>query len=178
MEQAAGSSNSESKQGLSNMKNTKKQRAEIAQEIESSFATNVYPGDDKLVINSEPYEADDVMQDFSGKSWKEINLELAYRHRLSFPLFTLEAFRYYLPGMLIAALEAPAGSAGEILEFIFYSLIPLNDNNNETKRLIDVMSGLNSQQKASIRKFIWFFIETSPQHAKLYKDTADKFWKR
>jgi hypothetical protein len=163
------------------MKNTKKQRAEIAQEIESSFATNVYPGDDKLVINSQHYEADDVMQDFSGKSWKEINLELAYKHRLSFPLFTPEAFRYYLPGMLIAALQAPTGSENnpsEILEFIFYSLIPLNDDNNETKRLFDTMSGLNSQQKASIRKFIWFFIETNPHHAKLYKDKANKLWKR
>jgi hypothetical protein len=162
------------------MQNTKKQREKIAQEIERSFVSNIYPGDDKLIRNSENYEADELIQDFESKSWKEIDLKITYRHRLSLPLFTSEAFCFFLPGLLIATLRAPRSSEynpGEILEFIFYNLIPSNDaDDNEMMWLLGVIDGLNSYQKASIGKFIRFFIETNPEHAKLYKDKAYKLW--
>jgi hypothetical protein len=162
------------------MQGTTNERKEIIEEIEHAFANITYPGDDRLVINPSHYEADDVIQDFKGKRWEEITLELAYKHRLSLPLFTSEAFCFYLPGLLVAALRAPAESKqnpGEILELIFYSLIPLKDESDDTARLFDRIKCFTPQQKASLGKFVRFFIQTNPNLNELYGDAASELWK-
>src|SRR6266498_4179169 len=122
---------------------TETDREQLVQQIENSFDNTQYPEDYRLVLNPEHYEADEIIEDFKGKHWKEITLELAYKHRLSLPLFTSQAFRFYLPGMIIASLQAPAESEqnpGEILEFIFYNLVPENNDNKEIARLSDRIS--------------------------------------
>ncbi|MEO8391665.1 MAG: DUF6714 family protein [Chloroflexota bacterium] len=162
------------------MQEIKNERKDIIQEVELAFANTTYPGDDKLVVNPNHFEADDVIQDFKSKRWEEVTLELAYKHRLSLPLFTSEAFRFYLPGLLVAALKAPAETEqnpGEILEFIFYSLIPLKNEGNDKTKLAARINGFTSQQKASLAKFIRFFIETNPQYKELYGDTVSTLWK-
>lgn len=161
------------------MLDTNKQRKEIIHEIEKAFSGIDYPGDERLVTNIEHYEADEIIEDFKGKSWKEIPLKLVYKHRLSIPLFTPEAFRFFLPGLLIAALKAPVGSEynpGEILEFIFYNLVPVSDEIHETTMLSDRINGFTPQQKASVGRFVWLFIESSPHHNELYKNKVSKFW--
>lgn len=161
------------------MQETKDERKEIIQEVERSFANTTYPGDDKLVMNPNHYEADDVIQDFKGKRWEEITLELAYKHRLSLPLFTSEAFRFYLPGLLVAALQAPdeaEQNPGEVLEFIFYSLIPLKNEDKYQTKLFDRINSFTSQQKASLAKFIHYFTETNPHNKELYGDTVSTLW--
>jgi hypothetical protein len=171
--------NDEQEGRTNNMQDTKKKREEIIEEVERAFAHSVYPGDDRLVITTNHYEADDVIQDFKGKYWAELTVELAYKHRLSLPLFTPEAFRFYLPGLLVAALQASTESeenVGEILEFIFYSLVTLKGEDDNIK-LFDIINGFTSQQKASLAKFIRYFTGTNLYYDALYGDTVRALWK-
>ena len=159
------------------MRDTKREREKIIQEIKNVFADVPYPGDERLVTTLNHFEADEIIEDFKGKSWKEISLELAYKYRLSLPVFTPEAFRFYLPGLLITALQAPATSKynpGEILEFIFYNLVPTGRTAHEMALIDD----FTSQQKMSLSKFVWFFIETNTKHNEIYRDKAIELWKR
>lgn len=151
----------------------------LIQEIQQAFSDVMYPGDDKLVINPNHYEADDVERDFKGKHWKAITLKVLYEHRLSLVLFTPEAFRFYLPAFIIVPLSADIDSKylpGEILEFAFYALIPLNEFGADKDMFLDRLKGLTSQQRSAIAKFVMYFLDSNPIHAKLYRSKAEEFW--
>jgi len=154
---------------------------EVAQEIQIAFADVDLPEVGKLVTNPNHYEADEVIEDFGGKHWNDITLEVAYWHRLSLPLFTPEAFHFYIPAFLVKPLLAPFDSEynpGEILEFAFYSLLPLEDEERyQMKKLLENVKKFTPQQHTAVRKFIEYFLKTNPFLPETYVEKAKKFWK-
>lgn len=151
-------------------------RRQVIAALEHAFAKLPQP-EEPIVVNLTHYEADDVVQDFSGKHWREITLEIAYRHRLSLPLFTPQAFRFYIPGLLIAALQAPFTSeypTGEILEFIFFSLMPHTEH--DVAKLLDIVNGFDTLQKASLEEFVRFIVKGNPYCKQLYNQHGHQVW--
>jgi len=81
--------------------------------IRKAFARTPYPGDGKLVVAraGEDPECDQIAESFRGKTWKDLPAGLIRSYADSLPLFTAEAFRYYLPAYMLASLgsdEEPA----------------------------------------------------------------------
>ena len=68
-------------------------------------------------------ECDGVKDDFSGVEWWSADGALIDKNYEELPLFTLEAFHYYLPAFLLRAVDA-FDPDNEVLEFSIYSLTP------------------------------------------------------
>src|SRR5438270_13812260 len=81
---------------------------ELARQVETAFSDVPYPGDDAIVplYDNEPHcdECANLARTFRSKNWQSVPLEILFLERGSLPLFTAEAFRYYLPAFLRAAL--------------------------------------------------------------------------
>jgi hypothetical protein len=163
------------------MTDIKTLKKEVVQEIQSAFADVKLPEGSKLVTNPNHYEADEVIEDFSGKHWNDITLEVAYWHRLSLPLFTPDAFHVYLPAFLVRPLLAPFDSEYnpfEILELAFYSLIPLEGEAiHNMKQLVENVKKFTPPQKSAIKKFVEYFLQANPHHAQIFGERAKEFWK-
>ncbi|MBA3873067.1 MAG: hypothetical protein H0X30_28370 [Anaerolineae bacterium] len=156
-----------------------KREQELIQQIESAFVDSVRPSDDELIVNPEYDKADKFIQDFKGKTWQDVTLEILYRRRLQLPLFTAQAFRYFLPAFLIAPLRPSSDSkynSDEISEHVFYSLISPAGKFIWTLKLKDIISGLSAKQKLAVTSFIQYFLENNPQIAALYADQVKSFW--
>ena len=78
------------------------------------------------ITSHECEECDEVRAAFSGLQWDEVPDGIIQQHYDSLPLFTAEAFRYYLPAyVLSAAAEIRTHSyGGKVAEFLTYSLAP------------------------------------------------------
>jgi hypothetical protein len=156
-----------------------KREKELIQQIESSFVDSHLAGDYELVVNPEHFEADELIRNFKGKNWQEIKLKTLYWHRLSLPLFTVEAFRYFLPAFLVVPLRASLHSKynpSEILEFVFYGLISSSGEPNRTLKLNEIINGLSIEQMSAVENFVKYFLEKNPLHAKFYSEQAKNFW--
>jgi hypothetical protein len=148
---------------------------ELAQEIEHAFATSQYPGDDRLVENPSYWEAPDVVASFKGKNWQEIPVEVLFTHRLSLPLFTPEAFRYYLPAYLIASVLHP-NEVDTLTENIFSMLTPPETEGSKMERFLKRVQGFTPEQKASIRAFVKLYVDTETSYPDPDRERAMKFW--
>lgn len=82
----------------------KKTKDELIRAIETAFATTPYPGDDNI---GQSHEIDSVTKAFKGKSWRDVSMKLAFDYRGELSYFTPNAFRFYLPGFMIAVLQHP-----------------------------------------------------------------------
>ncbi len=162
------------------MKDTKSNRKKLSSAIKQAFADTHYPGDDNLLRNLTHYEADELMQDFLGKRWEDVTVEKAYFHRQSLVLFTEEAFRYYLPGFLIAALQASPGpnyGANDVLESIFCRLIGIGYNESYKASLRSTIHNFTPEQKSSIEEFIKLFLDgESSIWIEGYIENVKEYW--
>lgn len=95
---------------------------ELRQSILAAFPKTEPPLPEN--ITSHPCEeCDGVRDDFSGVRWWVAGPELIDENFDDLPLFTPEAYHYYLPAFLLRALET-FESDNLVLEFCVYSLSP------------------------------------------------------
>ena len=155
-----------------------KREKELIQQIESAFADSPRMSDYELVVNPEYDKADKFIQDFKGKNWQDVTLEILYHRRLQLPLFTAEAFRYFLPAFLTVPLRAADSKykPDEIMEHVFYSLISPDGKFIWTLKLKEIIKGLLAKQKLAVTDFIQYFLEHHPQQAALYSEQVKNFW--
>jgi hypothetical protein len=100
-------------------------RAWLQALIRTAFADVPYPGDDALVSGDVTYDPEyrEVARDFRGKTWRALSREHVRAHADALPLLTTAAFRYFLPGYLLACLEVEAELDTAPLNVVF-SLTP------------------------------------------------------
>jgi hypothetical protein len=149
---------------------------ELAQEIERAFADARHPGVDRLVEYPDYWESPNVVQSFGDTHWKSVPLDTLIEQRLSLPLFTPEAFRFYLPAFLRASLLHPS-AVDTLTENIFYMLTPPPVSAGpEMEQFLRRLSGFSAQQKAALRKFIQLYNQTETSYPDSRRERAEKFW--
>jgi len=93
---------------------------EIIQVIEDAWRKVPYPGDDKI-FTPDSYDDEDIVNFFGGTTWRGHSPANLRCHSSAFTFFTPEAFHYWLPAFMIAAIQSPE-EADVILEYIPWSL--------------------------------------------------------
>ncbi len=97
-----------------------------------------YPGDDKIFI-SESYDDEGIVEYFAGKPWKGHSVAALRAHSSAIStFFTPEAYRYWLPAYLFAAVEDLV-ELSQGIDVLLSSLGPDQDSdwsrNNQHARL-------------------------------------------
>jgi hypothetical protein len=72
--------------------------------IRKAFADISYPGDDDIAHHTDCLECDEIRAYFRGKSWDEIKFP-ELREYQALALLAPAAFRYFLPGYMLATLS-------------------------------------------------------------------------
>lgn len=100
--------------------------------IEAAFAEVPYPGDDNIALHENCLECDDLRAYLRGKSWRDLKFPELRSFHESLPLLTPVAFRYFLPGYMLASL-----SDFEHADMIPYSIIRLGGYATDTDAVKD-----------------------------------------
>jgi hypothetical protein len=146
----------------------------LIQEIEKAFLHTTYPGDDYLAYALTRADYWKLMNDFKGNHWKKIPPEILVKHVYDLPLFSPEAFRFYLPAYLLASLRGePSGDFGE---FTYYEFVPPEDEGSDMEYFLKRVEGFDRPQRASIRQFVELFIEADPYDTNGLNARTKKFW--
>ena len=90
--------------------------AEAIRLIEDAWRDVPYPGDGKI-FTPESYDDEDIVNYFGGTTWRGHNPADLRAHSSAFTFFTPEAFHYWLPAFMIAAIQDPA-EADVIVDYI------------------------------------------------------------
>jgi hypothetical protein len=173
---------------LGNNDESMRLRMTVVKQIEQAFADNVYPGDDKLV-SCGCYECSELAAAFQGKYWTELtDVAFLRLYEAGLSLFQQEAFRFYLPAYIRAALVDP-GTADFILEGISFSLTPPHlmtyiYNDSEPQKLTRAqhrfqsrVEGFTREQAAAIKAYFELFAFLYPNDAKFDQlDEVIPFW--
>ena len=128
--------------------------------IEQAFADTTYPGDDHLINAGHCSECEDIYEAFRGKSWESLT-DVAYlrRYESAINLMYSEAFRYYLPAFMRAAVVDPQ-TADVILDGLKFNLMPHQSKSPD--EFIKRISGFSHKQKLAIKAYLKF--EPYPMH--------------
>lgn len=151
--------------------------AEFVQKIEQAFAGAEHPGQDRLVAYPDYWESPSVIESFADTAWDSVPLDTLINHRLSLPLFTPEAFRFYLPAFLRAAVLHPV-AVDTLTENLFFMLTPPESAGPEMDLFLGRVAGLNAAQKAVIRKFIKLYNETETSYPDPRRERSSNFWEQ
>jgi len=76
---------------------------DLREEIELAFTDTPYPGDDNIAGPND----EGTLEYFSGKTWKGHSARELRKHSSSLYFLTPDAFRYFLPAYMVAAVEQP-----------------------------------------------------------------------
>ncbi len=144
----------------------------LLHEIQEAFQDVEYPGDDNIIKNTEYPESYDMWLEFKGKHWRDIPSELTERWRMSFVRFTPQGFWFYLPALLIAAIDP---TPFEVDIYLIHAFIP-PDKSSRLGEFQERMNLLTPSQKSVVIKFMKQFFEDNPIPARKYKEKSDSFW--
>jgi hypothetical protein len=100
----------------------KEQLEILKQKIISSFADVPYPKDE--IAPHECDECRDVRRTFANKNWKTIEPQILGGNFGIIPLFSPEAFHYFLPAYLIYSLDHFSEKYDTVCEFTIYAVTP------------------------------------------------------
>lgn len=147
----------------------------IVQKTQAAFAENQYPGDQNLVEEPEYWEAINLSEQFKGKDWRTVPLEVLNRYRFNLSLFTPEAFHYYLPALILASVLFRL-EVDTLPDNLIYNLTLPEDDGLDMDRFLRIAKSFNTSQKEVIREFIKLYVtlETSYQDPNIERVT--KFW--
>lgn len=128
--------------------------------IEQAFADTVYPGDDHLINAGHCPECADIYEAFRGRSWESLtDVRFLRLNEAALALMYPEAFRYYLPAFMRAAVVDPK-TADVIPHGLEFNLMPHHSASSE--KFIARISGFTPQQKQAIKAYLKF--EPYPMH--------------
>jgi hypothetical protein len=89
---------------------------EVIRVIEDAWREVPYPGDDKI-FRPDSYDDEDIVKYFAGTTWRGHSPVDLRCHSSAFTFFAPQAFHYWLPAFIIAAVQNPA-EADVICEYI------------------------------------------------------------
>lgn len=93
---------------------------EVIRSIENAWRDVAYPGDSKI-FTPDSYDDEGIVNYFCGTTWRGHDTLSLRAHSSAFTFFTPEAFHYWLPAFLIAAIQDPA-EADVIVDYIPWSV--------------------------------------------------------
>ncbi len=155
---------------------------DLAQRIEAAFQDGHYPGDDYLVYdNSQTYlDVVETKQDFLGKHWKDLSIDVINRNRNNSRFFTPQAFYFYLPAFLIASVLYPIDVVDVLPENLMLTLMPSAEIPELNDWLTAVLQMLTIEQKRVIMEFVTWDDNTYTgeelKHLDLISTRAVRFW--
>ena len=154
-----------------------RERETLIQEIEQAFADASYPKGSNLVEDDSLWGSFKLQQDFHGKLWNDVSLELLLKYSVSLSRFTPQAFCYFLPAYILAALLYPIES-DTIGENIIFNLAPPdNTASAETqKNFLQRMECFSIPQKTAIQKFVRRFVKIESSYPDPIRDKAKSYW--
>lgn len=100
------------------MQNSELSVENLQSKIEAAFS-DIEPPSPKNIIEHECQECRDVEQTFRNQNWRNIELKKVEWAYDKLPLFTPEAFQYFLPAFMIYSLRKPES---DVCEFLVYAL--------------------------------------------------------
>lgn len=124
----------------------------LKQKIFASFENVPYPKG--RIAPHECGECDDVCKTFKNKNWKTISPEIIEEYHGIIPLFSPEAFQYFLPAYLNFSLNNFDGY-DTVCQFTIYATAP--DNKSVQERLEywrDRFARFSSEQMSCIYEFL------------------------
>ncbi len=144
---------------------------EIAREVEEAFAAVPPPAADSAA------QWEDVPKEFRGKHWRDLSLKLLSKHPRSPGLFSPEAFHFFLPAYLIAAL-LHAEETDEMRDEVFYDLMFPPDEFFSIPLFLARIKPLDARQKAVVRRFVELWARTATLYPEAIKERGLSFWRR
>ncbi len=152
----------------------------LAEKIEKAFSEAAYPGDDKLVYDNSPEQLEcvEVRNTFRGKHWNEIPLKVLQQNADSIFFFTPEAYRFYLPAYMIAAVISYRNA--DLIPTSVISSLTMPDTETDSALFLKKVQGFSPTQKSVIRSFLEFI---SSEHGAdfptgLPRKAINRFWRR
>jgi hypothetical protein len=94
--------------------------SEVLRLIHDAWRDVPYPGDDNI-FTKDSYDDEDIVNYFGGTTWRNRDPAKLRAHSSAFTFFTPQAFHYWLPAFLIAAIENPE-EADVICDYIPWSV--------------------------------------------------------
>jgi hypothetical protein len=155
-----------------------KMRSNLVVEVENAFSSTIYPGDDKISLDS---EADEFRGD-----WKALPAEVVRYNRSGIGFMTSIGTAYYLPAFLLLCLRDPI-SADSLLDSIVYRLNTLDIMNPKVvvayrvKNVTEVATYLDVEQTKVLVKFFRLYLKLYPddqldEKFKLHIKDAENCW--
>ncbi|MEZ4672334.1 MAG: DUF6714 family protein [Anaerolineae bacterium] len=155
----------------------------VAHQIEITFAETPYPGDDHIA----GYQADEIAAAFRGKHWRNLSPELLHKYRWDIFLLTPEAFRFYAPALMLAALLHHQ-QVGTVTDNLIFCLTPQSQdqiNNYHAGEYNDYFSrrasAFNAAEKVAVLAFLDTFVAVYPLGYLLYNidvmGSTVEFWR-
>jgi hypothetical protein len=98
----------------------------LKQNIIEAFYDVPYPK--SSIAPHECEECREIRETFAGKNWKNIESKILEENYGIIPLFSPEAFHYFLPAYMVYSLENTRENyLNEVFEFTVYTLVPSKD---------------------------------------------------
>lgn len=163
------------------MPDTLKQR--VARQIEKAFNEAPYPGDHNIA----GYEGDEIAQAFKDKHWRDLSPDVLHKYRWDVFLLTPEAFRFYAPALMLAALLHHE-QVGTVTDNLIFCLTPQSQeqiNNYHAGEYHDYFSrraaAFSTPEKVAILAFLDTFVAVYPLGYLLYNidvmGSTVEFWR-
>jgi hypothetical protein len=156
-----------------------KSSEQLAKIIRKAFASSQYPGDNRLVYDNSGshLECNQVADAFKGKHWADLPVDFLRRHADSMFFFTPEAYRFYLPAYLLAAVLSYR-DADVIPNNLVHTFIPPASEGPERERFESRTHGFDAQQRLATKMFLEFL---SSEHSQDFprgdpQIALDKYW--
>lgn len=139
-------------------------------DIEEAFSRTQYPGDEMIVYDNSGFhlECQKIKEDFKGKDWRALPLNLLKYHAEGLFFFTDESFRFYLPAYLIASIRFYS-RVDIIPHMIVRSLTAPKEQGPRMEQFTNRINKFNQSQKTVIRKFI-IFLRNKSTDISLHKE--------
>lgn len=143
---------------------------EIAREVEEAFATVTLPVDDGSPASKVRWR--DVPEEFRDKPWKALSREVLKHHRIRY--YSPEAFRFFVPAYLLAALlHSEDDETGR--DEIFYDLMPPREHDHLMKKFLARAHALDARQQAVVRRYVELWVRTAALYPDVVKEQGLSF---
>jgi hypothetical protein len=153
--------------------------------VKEAFGNLAYPGDEHIVSSAELKsnydEAMKILNFFRGKRWQDITLDALIANRDHLPVFTPEAYCYYLPAYMIATISQFA-NVDVLSNNTLYSLTPPEQDDAWKEIFLSTAKEFTQIQRLAISNFLELYSRLSPDMLKYdpnrHLQKAIEFWKQ
>ena len=122
--------------------------------------------------------------EYDVRNWPEFDVDRAYSYRELLWVFTREAYRFYLPKFLIAALDPTCQPV--VTESLVGNLLPPAESSLQERADFEARAGLlTAAQADAVRQFLRFIAERDAEEYAEYDDglatpqrALDRYWSR